>query len=131
MASISGKLLTARHGVGPTTITGIVSGEIREVPDDLDATDSDSAPYGSTDVGCTQLVGQLKIHHRTTGTQPAMVKAGTILLDLDIFPHGASNPEWHMEEAICLEGTNQMEIRGQVVYTINFKSRGAYTVPGE
>lgn len=129
--SVSGKAFTARHSTVPVTITGIVSGEIREVPDDLDATDSNSAPYGTTDVGCTQLVGQLKGHWRTTGTTPANLKAGTILQDFDIFPHGSANPEYHMEEMICLEGTTSVAVRGKVEFTINFKSRGAYTVPGE
>lgn len=129
--SVSGKSFTARFGAGPTTITGIVSGEIRNVPDELDATDSDSAPFGDTDVGCTQLVGQLKGHLRLTGTQPSAIKPGTILEDLKIYPFGSTNPDYDMPEAICLEGTESIAVRGKVEYTINFKSKGAYTVPGE
>lgn len=128
--SVSGKAFTARYGATPTIVTGLISGEIREVPDDLDATDSNSAPYGSTDVGCTQLQGQLRGHLRATGSM-ATIKAGTILQDFDIFPHGSANPEYHMEEMICLEGSTSFEIRGKVQFVINFKSRGVYTVPGE
>ena len=129
--STSGKSFTARFGAGPTTITGLVSGEVRIVGDELDETDSDSAPYQSVGAGTTGFRAQLKGNLRLTGTQPSVFKFGTILTDLKIFPFGSTNPEYEAASAICLEGTESFEVRGKVMFTLNIASRGAFTVPGE
>lgn len=128
--STSGKLFTATIGVGtPITISGLTRGEIRDVGDELDSTDSDSAPYLDTDIGCVGKTGALEGHFRVEGMQFPALSMGTILTTLKIYPHGILADAYIFPLAIVLPGSVAVEVRGKVQFTINWASKGAFTEP--
>jgi hypothetical protein len=132
MATTSGKLFTATLGTGtPVTITGLTRGEIREVADELDATDSDSAPYTDTDVGCVGRQGTLEANFRLGWMGAPTLKAGAVLTDLKIYPNDTTEDPYHFPQAVCLAGTRTFEVRGQMKAIINWASKGTFTEPGD
>lgn len=129
MSTTSGKGLKVTFSSGPTIMKGVTTSDVQEVGDELDATDADTAPFTSTDIGCTGLKVQVKGHHREDGINPIALSVGTILTDVSIFPDGVADPGWTMEEAIILPGSWSQSIRGQKEYTLNIASRGPWTAP--
>jgi len=128
-ASVSGKGLKVTFAVGNTVMSAVTSSEVTEVGDELDATDSDTAPFISTDIGCTGLKVQIKGNHRFDGIIYTNFTVGTILANVKIYPHGSSNPFWIMPAAVVLPGSQSATVRGKVEYTINLASQGTYTAP--
>ena len=129
MSSTSGKLFTATVGGTPLTITGLTRGEIREVADELDATDSDSAPYLDTDIGCEGRQGTLEGNFRQNWMGVVSLKVGSVLTNLKIYPHGLLADPYVFPLAICLPGTRSFEVRGQVKFVVNWASKGTFTEP--
>lgn len=127
--TVSGKGLRCTFDAGPTSFSGVTSSDVQEVGDELDATDAESAPYLSTDIGCTGLKVQIKGNSRVDGITYVEFKMGTILTNVKIYPHGTTNPAWEMAEAIVLPGSQSSTIRGKVEYTLNIASRGAFVYP--
>lgn len=129
MTTVSGKGLRCTFDVANTAFSGVTNSDVQEVGDELDATDSETAPYISTDIGCTGLKVQIKGNSRVDGITYTSFKMGTILTNVKIYPHGEANPGWTMAEAIVLPGSQAAAIRGKVEYTLNIASRGAFTYP--
>ena len=129
MASTSGKLFTATIGATPVTITGLTRGDIQDVADELDSTDSDSAPYLDTDIGCRGKTGTLEGHFRAEGMQFPALTVGTQLTSLKIYPHGIAGDPYTFPVAIVLPGSVAVEVRGKVQFTIKWASKGTFTEP--
>lgn len=128
-SSTSGKGLRVTFAVGNTIMTGVTTSDVTEVGDELDATDSDTAPYISTDIGCTGLKVQIKGNKRSDGNIYANFTVGTLLTNVKIYPNGSTNPFWVMPLAVVLPGSNSSSVRGKVEYTVNIASQGTYTAP--
>ncbi len=140
----SGKAFRAFINVGatPVLIVGRVRGEVENSADDLDGTDSDSAPYQVTDTGTVGCRITLEGHFRLDSDIVSTLKAGTRLTNLQIYPHGvnAASPytpalgddeSWRFPSAEVVSVNQPTEIRGKVLATFRVASRGPFYVPGE
>lgn len=140
----SGKAFRAFINVddAPLLIVGRVRGEIENSADDLDGTDSDSAPFQVTDTGTVGCRITLEGHFRLDSGVVSTLKAGTRLDNLQIYPHGvtASSPyvptvtdieSWRFPSAEVVSVNQPTEIRGKVLATFRVASRGPFYVPGE
>lgn len=125
--STTGRNFTAK--IGTVAISGLLKGDVGEEGDELDATDSLSAPFTDTDMGCYGVKGTLEGHHRVDLSPFPTLAIGTVLTNLNIFMHGGTVASWIFPSAIVTKGSASAEIRGKVQFTINFSSKGTYTRP--
>lgn len=125
--STTGRNFTAK--IGATAISGLLKGDVSEEGDELDATDSMSAPYTDTDMGCFGIKGTLEGHHRVDASPFPTLAIGTTITNLNIFLHGGATPSYVLALAIVMAGSTAVEIRGKVQFTIKFANKGSYTRP--